>query len=71
MPNERPSRPAKTLAEYAAEANGTDPWACSRCGCKDWRVESTYDVKGGVRRRRVCRHCKQGLLRTTEVPDVA
>lgn len=58
-----------TARELAARANGSDPWACPRCGCRDWRVANTYDVAGdSKKRRRICRHCKQGLLPTEEVP---
>lgn len=60
----------KTLAEMEAEAAGVDPWACPRCGCNDWRVESTYQTAAGIRRRRVCRNCGRGLLKTTESPVV-
>ena len=58
----------KSLQEMADEAK-PDPWACPRCGCRDWRVESSYVVaSGNRRRRRVCRHCGQSLLRTEERP---
>lgn len=59
----------KTLAEMFAEARGANPWACPRCGCVDSRVVSSYMIAAGRRRRRVCRHCGQGLIRTTERPD--
>lgn len=58
----------KTPDEYIAEANGADGWECPRCGCKEWRVVNSYMQGDGRNRRRVCRHCGQGLLRTTEVP---
>ena len=58
----------KSLQEFADEAE-PDPWACRQCGCRDWKVVSTYTVASGNRhRRRVCRHCGQTLLRTKEVP---
>ena len=58
----------KSLQEFADDAEA-DPWACPRCGCRDWRVESSYIVKNGNRRRRrICRHCGQSLLRTEEKP---
>ncbi|MHC4704873.1 MAG: hypothetical protein ACYTFQ_30360 [Planctomycetota bacterium] len=58
----------KSLQEMAAEAGG-DLWTCSRCGCNDWRVVSSYVVASGNRhRRRVCRYCGQTLLRTEERP---
>ncbi len=58
----------KSLQEFADEAT-PNPWACPRCGCCDWRVESSYVVASGDRhRRRICRHCGQALLRTKEVP---
>lgn len=61
------SKPRKTLNELASEGTA-DPWACPRCGCKGpHRVDSTYAVAGGIRRRRVCRNCGQGLFHTTEV----
>lgn len=66
------AKPRLTLGEMAAEASQAEGGACSRCGCKDWRdwpIESTYMVKAGRRRRRVCRHCGQGVIKTTERPD--
>lgn len=58
----------RTLAEMAAQAAGVDPWACPRCGCKGpHRVANTYDTADGRKRRRICRNCGQGLVRTTEV----
>lgn len=56
-----------TARELAAQSNGTDPWACPRCGCKDSRViDSRFD--GAQRnRKRVCRHCKQSFP-TVEIP---
>lgn len=68
MPSQDGRKTLAQLAREAAAAEGNDPWACQRCGCKDWRVVSTYDVAEGIKRRRVCRHCGQGLLRTIEVP---
>lgn len=56
-----------TLEELAAQANGTDPWACPRCGCKDWRVRDTRFRDDTVKRQRVCRHCKTPIV-TREVP---
>jgi transcriptional regulator NrdR family protein len=48
---------------------GSDPWACPRCGCKGpHKVVNTYEAGGERRRRRVCRNCGQGLIRTAEVP---
>ena len=60
----------KSLEEMAAEAEAeVDSWACKRCGCRDWRVVSSYTVASGNRhRRRVCRYCGQTLLRTEEKP---
>ena len=63
-------KPRKSLGQLAADAvraDGTDPWACPRCGCKDWRVVGTYERNGKRRRQRVCRHCNQAI-RTFEVP---
>lgn len=67
------SEERKTLQQMVADAAGEDydPWACPRCSCKDWRVVNTYMTAAGIRRRRVCRHCGQELMRTTEVPDVS
>lgn len=58
-----------TLGELAAQSQGSDGWACPRCGCCDWRVEDSYFVSGRQerRRRRFCRNCKQ-VLHTREVP---
>lgn len=59
----------KTLQQLAAEAAGVDLWACPRCGCKGpHRVVNSYESGGERKRRRICRHCKQGLIRTSEVP---
>lgn len=58
----------KTPEEWAAEAAGTDPWACPRCGCRDSRViDSRFNGAERVRLR-VCRHCNTPLPRTREVP---
>lgn len=46
------------MAALAVRAEGRDPWACPKCGCKDWRVVSSFQRANGDRRRlRVCRHC--------------
>lgn len=59
----------KTPEEWAAEAAGAKPWACPRCGCEGpHRVETTYDVGEERKRRRICRNCGKGLIRTVEVP---
>lgn len=61
----------KTLAQMSREAAGVeaDPWACPRCGCKGpHKVVNSYEAGGERRRRRVCRNCGQGLIRTAEVP---
>jgi hypothetical protein len=63
---DKPKKRKRTLAEAAADATDGLP-QCTRCGCRDWRVESTYQVAEGVRRRRVCRNCKQELIRTIEI----
>ena len=74
-----------SLQEYAeraqareAEENGGS-WSCPNCGCSDLRgegnssIESTRNPKRDlvIRRKRVCRHCGQGGLTTSEVvvPD--
>lgn len=48
----------KTLEQMAAEAR-SNPWACPRCGCMDWRtVDSYFCVTTSMRHRRQrCRHC--------------
>lgn len=56
-----------TLAELAAQSQGTDPWACPRCGCRRTKVETTYDTVGSKNRRRICGNCGKGLIRTREV----
>lgn len=69
------SRQRKTLADMAAEASNGPGYACSRCGCKDWRgedgsfVESVRHPKNQQysRRKRICRHCGQTSFVTMEV----
>lgn len=57
-PRERPS-----MSELAAVSVPE----CSYCGCRDFRVQSTWRVKSGaVHRQRVCRHCGRGILYTSE-----
>jgi transcriptional regulator NrdR family protein len=57
-----------TARQLAAQVSGVNPWACPRCGCLGpHKVESTYAVAAGVRRRRICRNCGQSLFHTTEV----
>jgi hypothetical protein len=58
--DETPDRP--TLAEMAAQtavrvAEAAGGVRCPRCGCGHSRVAETWDVAGGRRRKRVCRHC--------------
>lgn len=67
-----PLAPPKSLSQMAAEAAaqspaGVNPWACTRCGCNDWRVAGTYELNGKRRRQRVCRNC-QTPMRTLEIP---
>lgn len=62
-PADRPT--ARELAAQTQAAEG--PWVCPRCGCQDWRVESSYMAIGRRQRRRVCRNCRQEILRTSEV----
>ncbi len=62
-----PRKTLQQLAIEAAQSQNADPWACPRCGCKDWRVAGTYVRNGKRRRQRVCRHCHQTLI-TYEVP---
>lgn len=66
--NDKPRKSLRQLALEAAQVDGVDLWACPRCGCKDWRVRKTWHPAGGIRRSRVCRHCGQGTMLTTEVP---
>ena len=52
MTDKRPS-----LGELKTET--TDPWACPRCGCMEWRVHKSYSCKDGAKKRiRYCRNCK-------------
>jgi transcriptional regulator NrdR family protein len=62
-PADRPT--ARELAAQTHAAEGA--WVCPRCGCQDWKVESSYMAIGRRQRRRICRHCKQEILRTSEV----
>lgn len=64
QPKDRPT------ARQLASMSGEDPWACPHCGCRGpHRVANTYMVQNGEnRRRRICRACGQGLVRTSEVP---
>lgn len=65
--SDKPRKSLQQLTAEAEETDGADPWACPRCGCKDWRVVGTYERNGKRRRQRVCRNCKQ-TMRTYEVP---
>lgn len=57
------------MAADAAGKSTDDPWACPRCGCRGpHRVESTYDTQEGRARRRICRQCGKGLIKTVEIP---
>lgn len=50
--------PRRTLGQMAAGASATaDGVRCPACGCGHSRVAYTYDVDGGRRRKRLCRHC--------------
>lgn len=62
-PADRPT--ARELAAQTQAAEGS--WVCPRCGCMDWRVEKSYMAIGRRQRRRVCRNCRQEILRTSEV----
>lgn len=47
----------RTLGQMAVDAQ-RDDWACPRCGCRHWRVISTYYCRDGTKRRlTACRHC--------------
>lgn len=57
----------RTLREMAETAQD-DVWKCPRCGCRDWRVASTYLRKDGYKRRTIyCRNCKY-TMQTLERP---
>jgi hypothetical protein len=45
---------AETRASEAAAAGGI---RCPHCGCGHSAVARTWDIGGGRRRKRVCRHC--------------
>jgi len=54
----KPPRRRRTLAEAAAES--ADPSAgvrCPKCQCGHSSVADTWDITGGRRRKRICRHC--------------
>jgi DNA-directed RNA polymerase subunit RPC12/RpoP len=38
---------------------------CRKCGCRDFRVDTTRDVADGIARYRVCRNCGR-RIRTIE-----
>lgn len=55
MTKETPKTP-----DESAEGVGL---SCARCGCRHFETVETRPTKGGVRRRRSCRHC--GRMETT------
>lgn len=59
-----------SLAQLAAQSN-SDPWACPRCGCRDWRVANTYECKtdASIHRRRICRHCHHVRISIETMPE--
>lgn len=60
---------SKSLEQWRNDASGGDPWACQKCGCRDWRVHRTRElISGNIRRIRVCRNCG-GRMKTEEKPD--
>jgi hypothetical protein len=61
----RRTRSLAELADAAAAADGAVGVRCPKCWCRDTRVEYTYDVDGGRRRKRMCRNCG-GEFATTE-----
>ena len=65
--NDKPRKSLRQLTAEAAEGDGVDPWACLRCGCKDWRVVGTHERAGKCRRQRACRNCSHSIS-TYEVP---
>ena len=60
-PTDQPPPPTNATERYLNRAGlGTlRPWACPRCGCRDWRVANTYGCKTdqSIHRRRICRNC--------------
>lgn len=65
--NERSMKPLRQYLREAAEVEGADPWACPRCGCRDWRVVNSHEYGGPRKRQRQCRNCEYDLP-TLEVP---
>jgi hypothetical protein len=59
--SEKPRKSLRQLADEAAQSDGVDPWACPRCGCKDWRTVDSRLVGGTRKRKRACRNCHQKL----------
>jgi transcriptional regulator NrdR family protein len=48
-----------TARQLQAQTNGTDPWACPKCGCKATEVIDSRRRDGDPARRRLraCLHC--------------
>ncbi len=66
-----PDKPAKTLAEMAAETakieSGGKGICCPVCGCRHFEVLKTRQQIGEIGRRRACRHCGHRIT-TMEIP---
>jgi len=66
-PDATPPHLRPSLAELS---RGDGPRECPHCGCRDYRVVSTWrNNDGTVRRRRVCRHCGQDEFISSERPE--
>lgn len=65
--SDKPRKSLQQLATEAAQVDGADPWACPRCGCKDWRTVDSRFRNGCVSRKRACRHCSTPMS-TQELP---
>jgi hypothetical protein len=58
----------KSLAEFAAEANGSARGIeCPGCGCRDFRTRRTNPRDGRIQREKYCRHCGRKIV-TVEKP---
>jgi hypothetical protein len=71
------AKPAKTLAEMAADAHAAAAEAgaykgieCPNCGCKHWDTRRTVREEGRIKREKYCRNCGYPMV-TFEQPDDA
>lgn len=55
--------PLRTMRELRAAAAGQRGLECRKCGCRDFRVQTTRKGDDVIVRYRVCRHC--GAIRQT------